>query len=159
MTEAQKIQELNSFFKTLEINERPSVVVIEAPDALMRYNDFASNGFGIRTYMVCQAACPDFLVCCVPCDMADARFLDALSSDFERRLGSPIHAAHVSNVVVDAIDLMQTHRISYVHADMSVVLEQIAKGSEKASIPMFDVVGGGVEGLYAHLCRVVPFVK
>jgi len=155
LTEAQKIRELNAYFKTLEIRERPSVIIVEAPDALMRYNDFATSGFGIRTYMVCQAVCPDFLVCCVPCDMANVRFLDALSSDFERRLGSPIHAVHISNLVVDAMDLMQTHSISHIHADMKAVLEQMVKEPGGSSIPMFDIVGDGVEGLCAHLREVV----
>lgn len=155
LTEAGRIHELNVFLRTLEIEERPDVIIVEAPDALMRYNDFALNGFGIRTYMVCQAACPDFLVCCLPCEMANGRLLSALSSDFEHRLGCPINAAHVSNLVVDPMDVMQTHSISYVHADMEAVLKQTANESEGASIPLFNVVGDGIEGLYAHLRKTL----
>ncbi|MBE3520325.1 MAG: hypothetical protein IMW97_08590 [Firmicutes bacterium] len=159
LTEAEKIQKLNVFLKTLEIEERPDVIIVEAPDALMRFSDFAPNGFGIRTYMVCQAARPDFLVCCVPCDMVNGDFLDVLSLDFERRLGCPIHAAHVSNVVVDAMDAMQRHSISYVHADMNAVSKQVARWSEDSAIPLFDVVGDGIEGLYGRLCDAVTLGK
>lgn len=159
LAEADKVQELNLFFKALEMNERPSVLVVEAPDALMRYSDFASNGFGIRTYMVCQAVCPDFLICCVPCEMAVGRFLDTVSSDFEHRLGSPIHAAHVSNLVVDSLDVMQTHSISYVHTDLETALKRTASESEDSSIPRFDIVGDGIEGLYVHLCNAIALGK
>lgn len=154
LTEAEKILELNQFVRSLEAAERPNVVLIEAPDAVIRYNNFALNGFGIYTYMLCQAVRPDYFVCCVPCELAVGQFLEAISSDFKYRLGSPIHAAHVSNLVIDSIDLMQARSISYVYADLDAVREQIANHREGSSIPLFDVVGSGVEGLYTHLCGV-----
>jgi len=154
LTEVQKIQELNRFVKNLETLERPNVVLLEAPDAVIRYNNYALNGFGIYTYMLCQAVSPDYLVCCVPCELGVGRFLDAISSDFEHRLGSSIHAAHVSNLIIDSMDLAQSHSISYVHADLKAVQEQITSHREGLSIPLFDVVGNGVEGLYNHLYSV-----
>lgn len=150
-TEAEKILELNRFVGRLEARERPDIILMEAPDAVMRYNSFALNGFGIRTYMLCQGVRPDYFVCCVPCELAVGQFLDAISSDFVYRLGSPIHAVHVSNVIIDSMDLVQTRSISYVHADLKAVREQIATHGERSSIPFFDIVGTGVEGLHTHL--------
>lgn len=152
LTEAEKILELNGFVRSLEATERPNLVLIEAPDAVIRYNNFAVNGFGIYTYMLCQAVSPDYFVCCVPCELAVGQFFQAISYDFEYRLGTPIHAAHVSNLVIDSMELIQAHSISYVHADLDAVREQIAAHGESSSIPLFDVVGNGAEGLYTHLC-------
>lgn len=154
MTEVKKILELNRFVRKLEALERPHVVLIEAPDAVLRYNDFAPNGFGIYTYMLCQAVRPDYFICCVPFEMAVGPFLDAISSDFEHRLGTPVHAAHVSNLIVDAMDIVQTRSISYAHADLAAVQEQIAIHGQSSSIPLVDVVSNGAEGLCAHLSTI-----
>lgn len=151
LNEAEKILELNQFIRRLEAVERPEVILLEAPDAVIKYSNSATNGFGICTYMLCQAVRPDYFVCCVPCDLAVGRLLEAISSDFEYRLGSPIHAAHVSNLVIDSMNLMQERSISYVHADLDAVRKQISTHKGGSSIPLFDVVGGGVEGLYSHL--------
>lgn len=155
LDEPQKILELNRFVRSIESAERPHIILIEAPDAVMRFNDIAPNGFGIRTYMLCQAVRPDYFVCCVPFELAASQFLDGISADFERRLGSPIHASHASNLVIDSIDLVQTRSVSYIHADLDMVRQQIAGTGEYLSIPLFDVVSYGVEGLHAHLCGVV----
>lgn len=153
LTEAEKILELNGFIRSLEAAERPKIIVIEAPDAIIKFNNYATNGFGIRTYMLCQAVQSDYFVCCVPCELAVGKFLEAISLDFENRLGSPLHSVHVSNLVIDSMSIIQERSISYVHADLDEVRKQIVSHSEGASIPLFDVVGIGVEGLYTHLCK------
>ena len=155
LAEARKISELNQFVRKLEAIERPQVVLIEAPDAVLRYNDFAPNGFGIYTYMLCQAVRPDHFVCCVPCEMAVGPFLEAISSDFAHRLGMPVHATHVSNLIVHAMDIVQTRSISYTHSELAAVREQIDVYGQGSPIPLFDVVSNGVEGLYTHLNSIM----
>lgn len=154
-TEAEKILELNRFVRSLEAAECPNVILLEAPDAVIKYNNYAPNGFGIHTYMLCQAVRPDYFICCVPCELAEGLFLETISKDFQHRLGSPIHAAHVSNLVIDSMDVVQTNSISYTHVDLAVVQAQIAKHGKGSSIPLYDVVSDGVEGLFAHLCNLV----
>lgn len=51
--EAEKILELNRFVRRLETAERPSIILMEAPDAVIKFNNYAPNGFGIHTYMLC----------------------------------------------------------------------------------------------------------
>jgi peptide maturation system protein (TIGR04066 family) len=155
MTGEAKILELNRFVRSLEAAERPNVILMEAPDAVLKYNNYAPNGFGIQTYMLCQAVRPDYFVCCVPCELAQGLFLETISRDFEYRLGSSIHAAHVSNLVVDSMDVAQTNSISYTHVDLAEVRAQITKHGESSPIPLFDVVSNGVDRLSAHLCDVI----
>ena len=52
--------------------------------------------------MLCQAAPPDYLLCCVPCDLAVGNFLEMLSDDFSHRLGAAISRVCVSNFIVDS---------------------------------------------------------
>lgn len=151
LSEAQKVHEINRFIKALELIERPDVVLLEAPDALKRFNDYAPNGFGIRTYMLCQAINPDYLVCCVPCDLAIGELVDRLSADFSNKFGSSIHAVHVSNVVIDSMNVMQEYALSHVHVDLQTVQKQINSQRAISKIPLFDVVGQGVDDLYTHM--------
>ncbi|QNK41197.1 P-loop NTPase family protein [Caproicibacter fermentans] len=155
LTESQKISELNFILHGIQDDERPDVILMEAPDAVIRYNDFALNGFGIHSYMLCQAIDPDYFICCVPCELAVGNFLDALSADFTYRLGCPIHAAHVSNLIIDSLNLIQTHQISYIHADLKTVRQQIMNQSKGSSIPLFNVVDDQGEALYQYLCEIM----
>lgn len=50
--EAEKIERINVLLKDLETREQPSIILLEAPDAVMKYNNYLTNGFGIRTYML-----------------------------------------------------------------------------------------------------------
>lgn len=155
MTGEAKILAINQLIRRLELTERPSIILIEAPDAVLKYSNYAPNGFGICTYMLCQAVQPDYFVCCVPCEFTDGQFLEKISRDFKYRLGSPIHAVHVSNLVIDSMDVVGTNTISYTHADLAEVRAQIIKSGENSSIPLFDVVSDGADGLLAHLCGTV----
>ncbi len=67
--EAEKIERINVLLKDLETREQPSIILLEAPDAVMKYNNYLTNGFGIRTYMLAQAAEPDAFLCCIPSEL------------------------------------------------------------------------------------------
>lgn len=137
-SEAEKITEINLVLRDLEHTYLPDVILMEAPDPVMRYNNIAPNGFGIQSYMLCQAAPPDYFICCVPCDLAVGGFLKMLSEDFSNRLGTSINAAHVSNIIVDSADVLQSHKVSYVRVSMNTVYEKIEKEGPQSEIPMFN---------------------
>jgi peptide maturation system protein (TIGR04066 family) len=155
LTESQKIEEINQFVAALEHDYRPDVILVEAPDSVMRFNEIAPNGFGIQTYMLTQALRIDFFVCCAPYDLVVGPLLEALSKDFLIRLRSPIHAVHVSNIVIDTGEMIQAHRLSYVHASIERVQNQIQKEASSSQIPLFDVVSDGGENLFQFLCALM----
>jgi len=153
--EAQKMAELIAYVKDLEITERPDVILVEAPDAVMRYSDLFPNGFGIRSYMVCQVIRPDYFVCCVPFKMANGALMDALSRDFETRLNVSINAVHVSNLMPDLTNKMPSLSdidiIPYVQVNLDSVRIQIEHEGKNSQIPMYDVITEGIDGIYAIL--------
>jgi peptide maturation system protein (TIGR04066 family) len=151
LIESFKIKELNRYFAAIEHYDCPDVFIVEAPDAVMKYNDLDTNGFGILTYMLAQAIRPDIFVCCVPVDLAVSQFIESLSRDFQIRLGTPIHAVQVSNIVIDSADLNQRKKLSYVHGDQNRVQDQIRKESSSSQIPLFDVDNGDEEKLYQYI--------
>ena len=126
---------------------------MEVPDPVMRYNNIAPNGFGIRTYMLCQAAPPDYLLCCVPCDLAVGNFLEMLSDDFSHRLGAAISGVCVSNFIVDSANLLQTREVSYGRTGMEMVYRQIEREGPHSKIPMFYAAEEEMERLLSHLLQ------
>ncbi|MBU5331793.1 hypothetical protein KQI61_06255 [Anaerocolumna aminovalerica] len=150
-SEAQKINEINYYINSMVEKERPEVILMEAPDAVLRYNDYALNGFGIQTYMLCQAVTPDRFVCCVPFELASGNFLSAISNRFETTLGVSITSVHASNVLMDPQELMQKYDISVVHSNLKFVREQLLKEREHSQIPIYNVVMDGIDELYNDL--------
>lgn len=150
-SEAQKIKEINHYINSIVEIERPEVILLEAPDAVLRYNDYAVNGFGIRTYMLCQAVTPDRFVCCVPFELASDNFLSVISLGFEKTLGASITSVHASNILIDTQELMQKRDISIVHSDLKFVREQLFKEREHSKIPIYNVVVDEIDELYNDL--------
>lgn len=150
-TEAEKISTINLHVNNLVKEKRPEVVLVEAPDAVLRYNDYATNGFGIRTYMFCQACSPDRFICCVPFELAVDDYLNAISIKFEETRGISITSVHASNVLVDVQGLMQKKRISIIYNNINFVKEKILKERTPSQIPIHSVILNGIDGMYHDL--------
>lgn len=147
--EAEKIIKLNLTLQLIEKEMAPDIIIIEAPDALIRYNDLAPNGFGIQTYMLCQAVQIDFMVCCMPYDLAQTAFLRLLDKDFRLRYGTGISMVHASNVLVDSVDLINSKQLS-VFYDVFDRMEAFIKDirTEK-EIPVCNVISHAEQfGIY-----------
>lgn len=142
--------QLNQFARDIIRSERPEVVLVEAPDAVVKYNSIIPNGFGIRTYMTVQALNPDLFVCSIPCDLAFSTFLDSASEGINRKYGFPISAAHASNAIVDSAELIHEHKPISVHADMELVT-QLMDSNTKGTIPVYDVISQGAGCLYQQI--------
>ena len=152
LTENEKILAINGAIKVWELEERPDVILIEAPDAMMRYDGNVLDDFGIYTYMLSQAISLDYIVVCIPYNLAAGVLMEALSEGFEHRFGAPIQAVHVSNLLIDAPDMTQTRKASYVHLDLAKVHEKLmSEEVRNSAIPMYDMVGDGIAGFYEQL--------
>lgn len=154
ISEEDRAMALNALAQNIIQVERPSLLIVEAPDPMLKYNNIVPNGFGLQTYMTCQTLKPDMLVCSVPFDMATGEQLfSMLSQDFEIRYGAPIVAVHVSNVVVDSLDAVQSHKITRVHTDMRATTLIWDEMRESLSFPTFDVVSDGANELAQLILR------
>ena len=150
-SENEKVKKLNAYLNLVSRKSGASLILLEAPDAIIKYNDMALNGFGIRSYMLCQAASPDYLVGCIPFGLAGGSLLDMLGEDFKIRLGCGFSAVHVSNVLLDSADTQQKQRVEKMHVDLDFVQMQLEKERGKTEIPMFDVIREGIEGVYERI--------
>lgn len=137
---AEKVSALNIAIRAVERNLVPDIIVIEAPDAMIRYNDIAPNGFGLCTYMLCQAVAVDFLICCMPYDLAQEGFIKLLSEDFKIRYGTEISIVHASNVLIDSIELLNQKHLSHFYDNFSRVIDFIESLASESEIPMLNVI-------------------
>ncbi len=155
LSEEEKALRLNEMARTVILNERPELLIIEAPDAIMKYNNIAPNGFGLRTYLMSQALDPDLLICCLPIDLVDESFLNAISQDCLNRYGCPIGAVHVSNVLIDSLRTVQDHQVTCTHTDLSAVQEVLRQTAGNISVPVYDVVSDGAEELFYRIAQTM----
>ncbi|MCL2052346.1 MAG: hypothetical protein FWG91_11575 [Lachnospiraceae bacterium] len=151
ISEVKKIELINSHLANWEKMEIPDIILMEAPDSVMRYRSAIPHGFGIYTYMLCQAVKPDYFVCCIPFDLAEDDFIAEISIDLSYRLGSAIDAVHISNVIIDSVDAMQSKQVSHAHGNLSAVRKRLEMKKANSEIPVFDVVSDGADGLLAAL--------
>ena len=154
LTEVEKIIEMNHSLKTLEISELPDVILMEAPSVLMKFNDEIPNDFGIFTYMLSQAIVIDYLICCVPLQMGNKKFILELSNDFQIKLGSSINATHISNVVISSVDTVQNRRVSYTYTDMKEVFDRLVcldKDANESTVVFNIVQKDGIDMLCKHI--------
>ena len=148
LSEEDKALVLNQMAQDIVQVERPSLFIVEAPDPMMKYNNAAPNGFGLQTYLLCQALKPNLLVCSVPPDVAVAEgFLSLISKDFTARYGVPIMALHVNNVMVAAFDIIRLHKVTCVHTNIPVADMLRKQQSKNCAFPIFNVVSEGADGL------------
>lgn len=136
---ADSIMRINWQIQAIEKELVPDVIVMEAPDSMMRYNSIVPNGFGILTYMLCQAARPDYCICSMPSDLVGNELIQMLSMDFKVRYGIGINAVHVSNMLVDGVDSLQKRKVLPFFAD-SLIVDEAIQFEKNFSVPVFNVI-------------------
>ncbi len=146
--EEEKIRQINLYINDIVKCTCANIILLEAPDALMKYNAFIPNGYGIRTYMLCQAVTPDYLICCIPFEATDKNFMKAIGQDFLYRFGCEINAVHVANVLLDSADTMRRKQIKILRTNMEFVHQKMKQQINEGSIPIFNVVEDGIDALY-----------
>ncbi len=147
--ENERIKRLNAYINGVARDTYANLILIEAPDALMRYNANTLDCFGVRSYMLCQAVVPDYLVACLSYEMLDPELNEALSDDCRVRLGCEFCAVWPENLVLDAYHTRERKRSDVVYMPYMHVYREIRRRKEQGGkIPVVDVSGDGAAELY-----------
>lgn len=134
------IENINKYSYLIQHKLVPDVIIICAPDGMVPYNSIVPNGYGIKTYMVCQGVCPDYCFCCVPLDLGVTEMIKIINEDFKGRYGVGISGVHISNLVIDSMQAIQDKKLSFSYAKMDKVKKQLAKVKKFSEIPVFNGV-------------------
>lgn len=65
-SEVKKIYLYNNFIKEIELKEKPDVIIISAPNAIMSLSERQLFNFGIEAYQICNSVKPDFTILTAP---------------------------------------------------------------------------------------------
>ena len=145
------ITKINQTVQAIEKRMLPDVILMEAPDALIRYHSLTPNGFGIYSYMLAQAVKPDYLVCCMPADMAYGELIEYFSRDFRIRYGTDIDAIHISNMLIDGADVTHKKKMSVFYGDMRLARDSIQMMEENSKMLAFNAVLQRRQGIACRL--------
>lgn len=146
---------LNQVARDIIRSERPELLIVEAPDNVMKYSDIAPNEFGIRTYMVSLALNPQCFICCIPFNFISQGFIEAINQDIKNKYGFSISAVNVSNIWMDYLAIIQEQSVSYVHTDLEYMHHFLGDSPVQSSIPLYDVVSDGATKLYRYICDLL----
>jgi peptide maturation system protein (TIGR04066 family) len=134
------IERINKYTYVLQQKFAPDVIVVHAFDGMLRYSNIVPNGYGIKTYMACQAIPTDYCFCCVPLDMSSPEMIKTLSDDFAYRYGTQITGVHVSNMIIDSMRAMQDRKLSVSYVDMKFMCDYMMKHVKEGDIPVFNAI-------------------
>lgn len=136
--ESDKIYYLNNYIQQIEAVEKPDVIIIRIPDAMLKYNDMFCNGFGMIPFMISQAVAADYFVFCTQYDKVEPRFYDMLSESFRYRYGFEIDCVHMSNTMLDAQDTKQINKLSFLHQTQENLNKLLETDYKENPIPILN---------------------
>lgn len=141
--EKTKISSLKETLKEVEHLEHPDIILIEAPDPIIEYNEFAHNGYGIRTYMLSLAIIPDSMICVVPTELCTDEYIEMVSNFVEEKYSTHLDGVHASNTVIDSLEVVQSQKLSWVHIPLEAVDKNLQYNLKQSKIPIINVLKEG----------------
>lgn len=148
--EVEKIKMTHRIIQNYELKKHPDIILIEAPDTIMRYSNMIPNGYGIWTYMLSLSVSFDYFICCIPFESVNKQFIKYINDDIKNILGCSIDVVHAVNVILDGITTSESKKISIVHDNMKNVQDCIDRWRNE-TICVTNVMLDGSERLYRAL--------
>ncbi len=140
LDEKTTISYLKETLKEVEHIEQPDIILIETPDPIMEYNEFAHNGYGIRTYMLSLAVIPDSMITVIPVELCVAEYVEMVGKFIEEKYNTNLDGVHASNAVIDSLDVVQSQKLSWVHIPTEEVNKRLEANHRGYKIPIINVL-------------------
>lgn len=153
VSEAEKIIRLNHYVKQIEIREKPDLIIVGVPGAVLPFDGIDHNEFGILAYEISFAVPCDAAVFCMIYNPQFDGDYRQLAQDMENRFGFYVAGIHIASMVADAQDFYDEMKLSYVSIDQKVVNRKVSEihndtvwnilneqGAEKAVSHLVDIL-------------------
>ena len=141
--EKTKISKLKETIKEIEHLEQPDIILIEAPDPIMEYNDFAHNGYGIRTYMLSLSIIPDSMICVIPTELCINEYIEMVSNFVKEKYNTNLDGVHASNAVIDSLNVLHLQELSWIHIPLEEVDKNLKCNHKQSKIPIVNALKDG----------------
>jgi peptide maturation system protein (TIGR04066 family) len=109
MDDCEQILFFNRYLKYIEKKEKPDVIVIGIPGAIMPCTKKITGDFGILSEKVFRAVSPDYLVLNTFFEYFSDEYLDEMKKYVKYNFGCPLNAIYVNNRRVDWEDSEMTN--------------------------------------------------
>ncbi|MCL2286449.1 MAG: TIGR04066 family peptide maturation system protein [Firmicutes bacterium] len=123
-----KIIRLNHYIKTLVENENPDLLILGAPNMIMKYNIHKLTGLGIIPLIVGDAVKSDISVVTTHHGKYDEKYFNMISSYCRYRLGCPAQFFNIANTKVESDSNDPNKALGYLTMNNDVVLQSIETG-------------------------------
>ena len=139
-TDKERVYALNDTIKTIEEEEHPDVILFHLSEAMLEYNEILPNGFGLTPFLISKAITPDIFICCIPCEFAHNGFINSISQGFANKLGYPINYVHISNAIVDGIELVSDEETTVVYTSQYDVNNRVELLRSESMLSVFNLL-------------------
>lgn len=127
ISETNKIVLFNHFIKSIEMEEKPDLIIIGIPGGVMAYTNKLTNRFGVLAYEICQAVTPDSAVLACHYDEPSNDFFINLKESIRYKLGCIINCFSIANTIFDWNNSKDWSKISYLSVTSKFVDENMRK--------------------------------
>lgn len=152
LSESAKIYAINSYLKSIELKEKPTIVLVLMLEPIVEYSETVPNDFGIIPFLLSKAIPTDFFECSVPYDLSSDAFILNMSDGIEKQNGYPIDAVHFSNVVIDYTLVDEQGFISAAYIPTARIKERTPGDTDTLPFVVFNWTDdGGIKRLVSHI--------
>lgn len=155
--EKTKISNLKKTIKEIEHLEQPDIILIEAPDPIMEYNEYTPNGYGIRTYMLSLAIIPDSMICVIPTELCINDYIEMINSFVKEKYNTNLDGVHASNAVIDSLDVIQSQKLSWIHIPLEEVDKNLEYNQKPFEIPAINVLKDGTKTITNNIIKRLSY--
>lgn len=121
VSEYEKVVLFNHYIKSIEIDEKPDVIIIGVPGGTMPFNYEFTNKFGILAYEISQAIIPDFVVLSTLYECISKDFFELISKSYRYKFGYNIDCYNISNTSLDVERSKSEKSLQYTTVDCEFI--------------------------------------
>ena len=128
----------NHYCKNLVDREKPDVLIIGIPGAIMKYSDGLLNGLGIFPFIVCSAIRSDLQILCMYHGNYNKKYFDEMEKFGNYRFNSPFKRFCLSNTMYSPDLSNDIVKNKYLDVDCELVINAVKGEAELNDIGIYS---------------------
>jgi peptide maturation system protein (TIGR04066 family) len=137
--EHEKVYMFSHFIKSIEMDEKPDLILLGLPGGVLKLNEILTNRFGLLAYEACSAVRPDLTVACVHYRDLVPDYFAELNAYCRYHLGAEVDAFHIANRSVDWGTTRDFGMLKLIPHNSAMVDDKILEAGQ-GDIPLFNVM-------------------
>lgn len=125
LTEVEKIESYNYYVKQVETLEKPEIIIIGIPGAVMPFDRINHHNYGIMAYEISHAVPSDIAIMCSPYYVNSNGDFSDLKIDLFSKFGFDTYYSHIADMTIETKTLLEDGEINFVTLDKAFIREKI----------------------------------